>query len=114
MNKDEKRKALAEYKRRQKEAFLASLPMSAELFRELFDYLDEKLSDEDCQDDLRLTTAFLEEQDCDTEAVLSWLEETAAAVTARFSETSRKNSTIDQKFTRHCEGRRPVAMTRSF
>ena len=41
MNKDEKRKALAEYKRRQKEAFLASLPMPAELFRELFDYLDE-------------------------------------------------------------------------
>ena len=75
MNKDEKRKALAEYKRRQKEAFLASLPMSAELFRELFDYLDEKLSDEDCQDDLRLTTAFLEEQECDTEAVLEWLEE---------------------------------------
>ena len=75
MNKDEKRKALAEYKRRQKEAFLASLPMSAELFRELFDYLDEELSDEDCRDDLRLTTAFLESQDCDTEAVLSWLEE---------------------------------------
>ena len=75
MNKDEKRKALAEYKRRQREAFLASLPMSAELFRELFDHLDEKLSEEDCQDDLHLTTAFLKEQDCDTEAVLSWLEE---------------------------------------
>ena len=37
MNKDEKRKALAEYKRRQKEAFRVSLPMSEELFRELFD-----------------------------------------------------------------------------
>ena len=75
MNKGEKRKALAEYKRRQKESFLASLPMSAELFRELFDYLDVKLSEENCRDDLRLTTAFLESKDCDTEAVLSWLEE---------------------------------------
>lgn len=37
MNKDEKRKALAEYKHRQKEAFRVSLPMSEELFRELFD-----------------------------------------------------------------------------
>ena len=75
MNKDEKRKALAEYKRRQKEAFLASLPMSAELFRELFDYLDEKLSDEDCRHDLHLTESFLTEQGCDVVAVLQWLEE---------------------------------------
>ena len=52
MNKDEKRKALAEYKRRQKEAFLASLPMSEELFRKLFDYLDEQLGEADCQHDL--------------------------------------------------------------
>ena len=75
MNKDEKRKALAEYKRRQKEAFLSSLPMPAQLFKELFDYLDVELSVEGCQDDLRLTRAFLESQGCDTEAVLSWLEE---------------------------------------
>ena len=75
MNKDEKRKALGEYKRRQKEAFLSSLPMPAELFKELFDYLDEELSVESCQDDLRLTRAFLESQGCDTEAVLEWLEE---------------------------------------
>ena len=75
MNKDEKRKALEEYKRRQKEAFLSSLPISAELFQELFDYLDEELSEEGCQDDFRLTRAFLESQGCDTEAVLEWLEE---------------------------------------
>lgn len=78
MNKDEKRKALAEYKRRQKEAFRASLPMSEETFRELFDHLDEQLSEQDCQDDLRLTQAFLEEQDCDADAVLAWLEENGA------------------------------------
>lgn len=75
MNPDEKRKALAEYKRRQKESFLSSLPMPADQFRELFDDLDEKLSEQGCQDDLRLTTAFLEAQDCDAEAVLEWLAE---------------------------------------
>lgn len=75
MNKDEKRKALAEYKRRQKEAFLSSLPMPADLFRELFDDLDEAMSEQGCQDDLRLTRAFLDKQDCDAEAVLEWLAE---------------------------------------
>ena len=73
MNKDEKRRALAEYKRYQKEAFLASLPMPAELFRELFDYLDEQLGEMGCQHNLRLTEDFLQEHNCDTEAVLEWL-----------------------------------------
>lgn len=48
MNKDEKRKALAEYKRRQRGAFLASLPMSEALFRELLDHLDEQLGEKGC------------------------------------------------------------------
>jgi len=78
MNKDEKRKALAEYKRRQKESFRASLPMSEELFRELFDHLDDQLSEQGCRDDLSLTTAFLEHHGCDTEAVLMWLEDRGA------------------------------------
>lgn len=73
MNKEEKRRALAEYKRRQKEAFLASLPMPADLFRELFDYLDEQSEDQECQHDFRLTKAFLEEQVCDADAVIEWL-----------------------------------------
>ena len=78
MNKDEKKKALAEYKRRQKEAFLASLPMSEDRFRELFDYLDEQLGEQDCQDDLRLTEAFLTDHGCDVDAVLEWLEDQGA------------------------------------
>ena len=75
MNKDDKKKALAEYKRRQKEDFLSSLPMSADCFRELFDHLDEQLGEEGCAHDFRLTEAFLEAHGCDTEAVLGWLEE---------------------------------------
>lgn len=75
MNKEDKRRALAEYKRRQKEAFLASLPMPEKLFRELFDYLDEQLGEQDCQDDLRFTEAFLNDCDCDAEEVLEWLED---------------------------------------
>lgn len=75
MNKVEKCKALAEYKSRQKEAFRASLPMSEELFRELFDHLDEQLGEQDCQDDLRLTEAFLTDHSCDVDVVLEWLED---------------------------------------
>ena len=75
MNKDEKRKALAEYKRRQKEAFLASLPMSEKHFRELFDYLDEQLGETDCQHNLRFTEAFLNTCDCDADEVLANIEE---------------------------------------
>lgn len=75
MTKDEKRRAMAEYKRRQKEAFLASLPMPEALFRELFDHLDEQLEEQDCQDDLRLTEAFLAEHGCDAQAVLAWLQD---------------------------------------
>ena len=75
MNKDEKRRALAEYKRRQKDAFLASLPMSEALFRELFDYLDERLGETDCQHDLRFTEAFLSRCGCDADEVLEWLDD---------------------------------------
>ena len=75
MNKDEKRRALAEYKRRQKEAFHASLPMPEARFRELFDYLDEQLGETDCQHDLRFTEAFLNTCDCDADEVLEWLED---------------------------------------
>ena len=75
MRKDEKRELLAEYKRKQKESFLASLPMPTELFRELFDHLDEQLSEVDCQHDLRLTEAFLQERSCCTEAIVEWLQD---------------------------------------
>ena len=75
MNKDEKRRALAEYKRRQKEAFFASLPMPEALFRELFDHLDEQLGEADCQHDLRFTEAFLNTCGCDTDEVLANIEE---------------------------------------
>ena len=78
MNKDEKSKALAEYKRRQREAFLASLPMSEDLFRELYDHLDEQLGEQGCQDDLRLTEAFLTDHGCDADEVLEWLEDQGA------------------------------------
>ena len=49
--------------------------MPADHFRELFEHLDERLGIENCAHDLRLTEAFLDDLDCDTEAVLCWLEE---------------------------------------
>ena len=78
MNKEEKRRALAEYKRRQKEAFLASLPMPEVLFRELFEYLDRLLGEQGCQDDFRFTEGFLKAHDCDIDEILEWLEDHGA------------------------------------
>lgn len=39
--------------------FEKKLPISSEIFLNLFDFLDEKLSKSDCEDTLKLTTEFL-------------------------------------------------------
>jgi hypothetical protein len=52
-----------------------SLPMPADLFRQLFDRLDERLIEDGCDHSLRLTEEFLAGSEVDTEAVLAWLAE---------------------------------------
>ena len=52
-----------------------SLPMTVGLFEQLFDALDEWLSDDPCDHSLRLTEEFLAESDVDSEEVLVWLAE---------------------------------------
>jgi len=62
-----------EFRKKQREEFEKSLPMSRELFQELFDYLDITLEDE-CDDTLRLTAAFLHAQKVENvDEVLFWL-----------------------------------------
>ncbi|MDU1889330.1 MAG: DUF2695 domain-containing protein [Dysgonomonas sp.] len=69
MNNDSK----SEFRRKQDEEFEKSLPISRELFQELFDYLDEAL-EEGCNDTLRLTETFLHSQSVrNVEEVLLWL-----------------------------------------
>ena len=50
MDKEKKKKLLAEYKQQQKKEFEASLPITREIFLDLFDFLDQKLESLTCYD----------------------------------------------------------------
>ena len=50
MNKEKKKKLLAEYKQQQKKEFEASLPIPREIFLDLFDFLDQELESLTCYD----------------------------------------------------------------
>ena len=50
MEKEKKKKLLAEYKQQQKKEFEASLPMPRVIFLDLFDFLDQKLESLTCYD----------------------------------------------------------------
>lgn len=73
MDKADKKRLLKEFKRKEQENFEHSLPMSRELFHQLFDFLDEKLGDSDCNNDLRFTKEFLSNNHVHEEVVLPWL-----------------------------------------
>jgi hypothetical protein len=74
-NEEEKRKQiLKDLKAKQLQAFEASLPISRALFKGLFEYLDEQLENEGCDDTLRLTEQFLQDAGVvNIEEVLQWL-----------------------------------------
>lgn len=62
-----------EFRRKQREEFEKSLPISRDLFQQLFDYLDEAL-EEGCDDTLRLTETFLHTQNVkNVQEVLFWI-----------------------------------------
>ena len=48
MEKEKKKKLLAEYKQQQKKEFEASLPIPREIFLDLFDFLDQELESLTC------------------------------------------------------------------
>ena len=50
MDKEKKKKLLAEYKQQQKKEFEASLPIPRETFLDLFDFLDQELESLTCYD----------------------------------------------------------------
>lgn len=65
-----------ELREKAKQEFEQNLPMSREKFQNLFDYLDEKLVEYDCDDSLKLTTAFLQENKIENiEKIKNWLRE---------------------------------------
>lgn len=73
----ERRKLIAEEMRlKANQEFESNLPMSREHFEKLFDYLDEKLSNVQCEDDLKFTTDYLMSSNIeDINSVKKWLGE---------------------------------------
>ena len=74
MEKEKKKKLLAEYKQQQKKEFEASLPIPRETFLDLFDFLDQELESLTCPADFTLTISFLKGRDLEVEVILGFLE----------------------------------------
>ncbi len=74
-NETERRRQIKrELREKAKLEFERSLPISRERFNTLFDFLDELLSENECDDTLTLTRKFLEENKItNTDEVVSWL-----------------------------------------
>ena len=74
MDKARKKELLKAYADEQRQSFKDSLSMGEELFWQLFDYVDEKLEENDgCDHSLIFTREFLEKQKVDVEIVLDWI-----------------------------------------
>ena len=74
MDKARKKELLKNYKAKEKQNFKDSLPMDEEGFWELFDYLDERLEEQDgCDHSLSLTRSFLETKGVDVDSILEWI-----------------------------------------
>lgn len=74
--KERRRQIHKELQEKAKIEFEKSLPVSREIFQNLFDFLDEKLEEHDCDDSLTLTKQFLETSHVtNTEVVENWLKE---------------------------------------
>lgn len=73
MNKDKRKAMKKQYKDEQKNKFIDSLPISRDIFHDLFDYLDERLSEEYCNHNLEMTEEFLKQRNIPIQEVEDWL-----------------------------------------
>lgn len=79
MDKEEKerrKQILNELREKQLKEFEQSLPMDREIFENLFDYLDNQLEENSCDDTNKLTLEFLVKNKIENvETVINWLAE---------------------------------------
>jgi len=75
MDKNERKRKLKELKEAKKAEFEKSLPISRDLFEELFDFLDEQVEENGCDHSVKITTSFLNRHNVLNESILNWLEE---------------------------------------
>lgn len=78
MDKSEKKRLIQEYVFNQQREFDNSLPMSRELFGQLFDFLDEQFEETDCDHNFNITIEFLRKHECPVDSVLEWLSQNGA------------------------------------
>ena len=74
--KERRKEIMNELRKKADEEFESSLPMSSDLFKKLFDHLDEELSDKDCDNSLQLTERFLISNNlANIDLIINWIEE---------------------------------------
>lgn len=59
--------------------FGKDLPVDENTFQKLFDFIDEKLSEQDCQNNFTITSKFCDREHIDKKVFFSWLNEQGAA-----------------------------------
>lgn len=64
-----------EFKKKEEEVFAACLPMQIGSFLNLFDELNERLSEEPCDHTLTITEDFLNQHQLPVQKVIPWLKE---------------------------------------
>ena len=72
MDKEEKKKLKAQYKRDEQEALRASIPMSIEELKSLLSYLN-RVDAPECDHTLKESIHFLESHNLNPEVVVPWL-----------------------------------------
>ena len=71
---ENRKQILKDLKQKAKEEFEKTLPLSRDLFEKLFNYLDDELQHEDCDDTFKLTERFLATENItDLSAITKWL-----------------------------------------
>ncbi|MBK1811952.1 DUF2695 domain-containing protein [Clostridium sp. YIM B02505] len=75
MDKDKKKELMRKYAQEQKNSFENSLPFDKTMFEQLFGYIDEMLDQDGCDDTLKYTTKFLNDNNLPVEKSLDWLNE---------------------------------------
>lgn len=69
-----RRRALKNARREaERDELRSSLPLAPDLMRSLFDFVDERLSNVDCDGSLELTVTFLQQRKLPVEPVVNWL-----------------------------------------
>ena len=72
--KEQRKQILNDLRLKASEVFDKALPMTKDLFKSLFDYLDKELSDKECDDKPTLTRTFLtHKQLSNQDVILNWL-----------------------------------------